>query len=747
MRSKIKTFISINLLILSILIACSNQPNIVYAQSNGDSLTADVNYRFQEFSNFSTTQFNTNHIKISLPGSKWNVTNLELNITDIKLGEEVKSIEEADKSFKSVYKGVRGYGVQLNITEDITLIGVQIFGYLFGTTYSSVYVQINGYNQVNHRPNATIYGNPGPINISTTPGWYVQKFPEPISLSKGYYYLVVNGSEYKSYDNSDHNWAYNASGSIHTNLYTSKYISGVWLDDVMGEPFSHKLIQRTDQSFDPEAINMTIKVDDTIYTINNSSPGSGKVQISNVNIPLNQTDVVFPVYHNRTIELMFNVSYDLKLENHFTSPGTIEIAETHDNYWSVTPILAPEFNNYSVKFNFPSKWFDVSLLRNEVNITGLVDVNHVENYIYISNSFISEGDSWEITASSSKKDFNLDVSRTEFYPGQELKFFIATPVLEGNYTFVLTDTYETQINITTKLIPPESNSFAYTFPSNALDGSYKVFVYWLNGTDAGIVTQVFTVILPEVIDWAMIIGIVIIVGLSSAVTVSSVVLAKRNKKKKIAAKEKIMNKFMDILNLNYVIIIEKKSSLNIYDQAFTEKKFNSTLVSGFLEAIRSFGLDISTSEEHSQTIKLEYQNSKILMSDFKHFRLIFIMKDLPSPQFYEIIDDLSLEIEEKYGIYLKEFKGNLQPFEGIESLLRTHMGTTFLYPLKLTGTGKMKIAPTEKSLINKAITIMKKNRLDYFYVTQLIREITFDSKEIEALYSLIIKRIFNPFIL
>jgi hypothetical protein len=74
------------------------------------------------------------------------------------------------------------------------------------------------------------------------------------------------------------------------------------------------------------------------------------------------------------------------------------------------------------------------------------------------------------------------------------------------------------------------------------------------------------------------------------------------------------------------------------------------------------------------------------------------------------------------------------------------MGTSFLYPLKLTGTGKIKIAPTEKSLINKAIAIMKKNRIDYFYVTQLIREITFDSKEIEALYSLIIKRVFNPFI-
>ncbi len=745
MKSKIKTFISINLLILSVFIACGNHIKIGYAQTNGDSLIYDVNYYVHEFSNFSCIQTNTNHINISIPSAKWNITNLELNLTDIKLGEELKSIEEGRTDFRYIYKNVAGYGVQLNITEDITLLGVQIYGYLEPEIdVPPVYVQINGYDQLNHWPNNTVYGSPVKINMLTVPNWYLQSFPEPISLSQGNYYLVVNGSAYGPSNNSRYYWYLNDEDSIHTNLNTSVYDTGVWSIEDQGKPFTHRLIQRTEKSYDPEDINMTVMLDDNIYNITNGSPGSGNVEISNLNVHLNQSDLNLPIYHNQSVGLMFNLTSNLKLESYSTAPGTLEVAETHDNYWSVTPTIDPEFSNYSVKFNFPQKWSDVSVLRNDVNITSSVDINYIENEVYISENLISEGDSWEITASSSKIDINLEVSRIEFFAGQELKFFITDPV-EGNYTFVLTDTYEDQINVTTKLNPSESDSFTYTFPSNALDGAYKAFVYWYNGTDAGIATQIFTVILPEVIDWTLIIGIVVIAGLGSAVTASSIVLAKKNKRKKIALKEKTIHKFMDILNLNYVIIIEKKSSLNIYDQAFTEKKFNSTLVSGFLEAIRSFGLDISRSEEHSQTIKLEYQDSKILMSDFKNFRLIFIMKDLPSQQFYEVINDLSLEIEEKYGSYLKNFKGNLQPFEGIESLLRRHMGTTFLYPLKLTGTGKMKIAPTEKTLINKAIAIMKKSRIDYFYVTQLIREITFDSKEIEALYSLIIKRVFNPF--
>ena len=76
MKNKVKTFISINLLILSVFIACNSNINIGYAQSNGDSLTIDVNYSLHEFSNFSSLQTNTNQVNISLPSTNWDITNL-----------------------------------------------------------------------------------------------------------------------------------------------------------------------------------------------------------------------------------------------------------------------------------------------------------------------------------------------------------------------------------------------------------------------------------------------------------------------------------------------------------------------------------------------------------------------------------------------------------------------------------------------------------------------------------------------
>ena len=194
-----------------------------------------------------------------------------------------------------------------------------------------------------------------------------------------------------------------------------------------------------------------------------------------------------------------------------------------------------------------------------------------------------------------------------------------------------------------------------------------------------------------------------------------------------------------------MLIIDKKSSLNVFDLTFTEKKMNTILLAGFLEAIRTFGIELTGSKDHSQIIKLDYHNSKILMAEFKNFRLILIMKELPSESFYDSISALSLEIEEKYGYYLKKFKGDLEPFKTIEELIKKHLGTTFLYPLKVVETAKAKISTNERTLIHKAQNLMKKNKTKYCFITQLMQDKGYKSKDVETIFSLIDKKIFRPF--
>ena len=744
---KTKVLIIINMILLVFLLGLNLRLNNANAQSNGDSLTIPINFSTLEFGEKNGTNENVGSIDIGIPSSSWNLTDIQLNFTDINLGREIKTIEGKEYGYddeiynKNPASKRFGLGVQIILTEATKIYGVYIHGSKSSGTTELIDVQLRGYDNIKNKPNSTIYRSVN-YNVSSTSGWYLQNFSNPLFLSAGNYSLVLNGSNIISAF-THYYWAYNDIDPTNPNLYSSEYISQ-WTDGVQNSPYLYKLIQKTEQSYNPEAINMTIEVDGNLYNITNDLPGSGKVEISNINLPLNKTDLILQVYHNQSVELVFNVSYIVELENYLTSPGTLHISETHDNHWSVIPTINPDFSNYTVKFNFPQSWLDVNVLKNDINITGIVDINYTENDIFIPTNLISEGDLWEITARSSKIDFSLDVSRTEFLAGQELKFFISEPLLDGNYTFNLNDPYHDKIYTSSNI--SESNSFTYIIPSSAIDGDYKAYIYWFNGTDAGVTTQIFVITLPFAINWSLVVSVIIVVGLTSAISASSYMLIKKNRKKSAARKETIFNRCMDILNLNYLLIIEKKSSLNIYDQVFTDNKLNTSLISGFLEAIRTFGLDITGSEEHSQTIKLEYKNSKIIMSDFKNFRIIFIMKDIPSNQFFDSIEALSYEIEEKHGAHLKEFKGNLQPFKNMEELIKKHFGTSFLYPLKVVGTGKTRISATEKAMIGRAMDSMEKNKSKYCYTTQLMQEKGFSSKDVETIFSLIDKKVFQPII-
>ncbi|GAH12110.1 unnamed protein product, partial [marine sediment metagenome] len=123
----------------------------------------------------------------------------------------------------------------------------------------------------------------------------------------------------------------------------------------------------------------------------------------------------------------------------------------------------------------------------------------------------------------------------------------------------------------------------------------------------------------------IVVGSIILAGASF----TSYKLIKRSKRIHQEYRQKIYNKYMDVLNLDYFIIIEKRTGLNIYEKVLAGKDMDASLITGFLEAIRSFGIELTGANEQSQTIKLEYQQSKIIMSEFKDFRILLIMKENP----------------------------------------------------------------------------------------------------------------------
>jgi hypothetical protein len=179
------------------------------------------------------------------------------------------------------------------------------------------------------------------------------------------------------------------------------------------------------------------------------------------------------------------------------------------------------------------------------------------------------------------------------------------------------------------------------------------------------------------------------------------------------------------------------------------KEVNAVLISGFLQAIHSFGIELIKLEDRSQTIKLEYQDSIILMSEFLNIRLIFIMKENPSNMFLYSVENFASDIYKAYGDSIDNFAGRISQFRGIEELVKRNFNASFLYPLKLANMEKLnrtKIAQNEKSIIDLALKVLKQKNSDYFYVSNLFGETNkFQVKDGETILKLIKKDILIPF--
>ncbi|MFX0083693.1 MAG: hypothetical protein ACFE94_18235, partial [Candidatus Hodarchaeota archaeon] len=186
--------------------------------------------------------------------------------------------------------------------------------------------------------------------------------------------------------------------------------------------------------------------------------------------------------------------------------------------------------------------------------------------------------------------------------------------------------------------------------------------------------------------------------------------------------------------------------LNVYIQNFSEKKIEASLISGFLQAIHSFGIELIKVEDQSQTIKLEYKDSIILMSEFVNIRIIMIMKESPSRFFLYALEDLAYDIYKNFGGLIDTFDGDVKPFKSIEILLKQHLNVSFIYPLRIAKIEKLKkirITQNERVYINKAVNLMKTTNLDYFFIKSLLPEEECNPKDIENLLSLMEKNVFQ----
>jgi hypothetical protein len=158
--------------------------------------------------------------------------------------------------------------------------------------------------------------------------------------------------------------------------------------------------------------------------------------------------------------------------------------------------------------------------------------------------------------------------------------------------------------------------------------------------------------------------------------------------------------------------------------------------------VREFGTHIA--EKDTRIVKLDYKDTIILMKEFVNIRLILNMKDSPSEDFIYSVESLAYEIYKKYGDQIENFKGSLKQFSGIKNLIEKHLNVSFLLPFKVVENPNIRLSPSEKAMVNKAIEFVKDHKFDYFYSLYLLPANECTPKDAEIILNLIEKGIFKP---
>jgi hypothetical protein len=246
---------------------------------------------------------------------------------------------------------------------------------------------------------------------------------------------------------------------------------------------------------------------------------------------------------------------------------------------------------------------------------------------------------------------------------------------------------------------------------------------------------------PPSLDLGTIILILVIVTIGiSALGIASYRVLKKMRQKRIEKTQDVYNQYIDLLNLEFLMVIDKQSGLPIYTQNFSGGKIDDEFISGILQAVQNSVDDLRGLGNKGQSIRKEYKDLILIITDFVNLRLILITRKSPSKYLIYSIEQFAYDIYKNYGNLIDSFNGETVPFTGIEDLLRQHFNPFFLYPVKLPEIDKIRkvrLTQNEMKFVNKAVDLMKAKNQDYFYIRDLMSEKEFTQSEkeiIKAIY-------------
>ncbi|TFG04840.1 MAG: hypothetical protein EU536_03605, partial [Promethearchaeota archaeon] len=134
-------------------------------------------------------------------------------------------------------------------------------------------------------------------------------------------------------------------------------------------------------------------------------------------------------------------------------------------------------------------------------------------------------------------------------------------------------------------------------------------------------------------------------------------------------------------NLQYILIIHKLSGACLFSFACSALTFDPDLVSGFLQAISSFGTEVSSQQTGLEEIR--YQGFVVALSEGSLVRSAFICNESPDTTLLSSIKYFTIKFEDNYRPNLEKWTGDVSIFDKASMLVEEYfrIGSKLLFLL------------------------------------------------------------------
>ncbi len=253
--------------------------------------------------------------------------------------------------------------------------------------------------------------------------------------------------------------------------------------------------------------------------------------------------------------------------------------------------------------------------------------------------------------------------------------------------------------------------------------------------------------------WDRIIGVSPFMGIGAAVAGGSVFSYHRfvrvpRRRRRLEELNRIAETFDNFENMQHVIVLEKSSGLSIYDQSFTGTDLDSSLVSGFLQAISSFGAEF-TREVDGKLRELTYEGFRMLVDEGEYVKSALILSKKPTSSLRDRLSYFTGAFEQKYEKHLRNWTAKLDHFENANLLVEDIFELSLISPHKISAkkAKNVKLSDLERSMVRFSEEFSKQTEI--FFLSALLSMATTMRNEskleiLDAIYKLVKKGILYP---